>query len=84
MEVSEKTKITLTLGLLVSVIGAIISGAIWLTNLNAKVNTVSTQTKLIPVMQEDISGVKEDMAFVKGIMTQIKNKEVSIKPLPWR
>jgi len=65
--VSEKTRLSFNIGTFLSVLGAAIGGAVWLTNLNNNVNDMKAQ----------VSHIERDVEQIKNY---IYNQKVSINP----
>lgn len=65
--VSEKTRLSFNIGTFLSVLGAAIGGAVWLTNLNNNVNDMKAQ----------VSHIERDVEQIKN---HIYNQKVSINP----
>lgn len=73
MVISEGTKVSFKLGGLLVGIAAIVRGALWLQSMKNDVNGLQEQAQILPKVQADLSQVKEDVAFIKGIMERDKS-----------
>lgn len=82
LEVNEKTRVTVTIGALVAVVGLVVGAATWMSSINAKLGQMEARLQEQSRLQKEIAGkLNERLELVVDLRARVRILERELEAL---